>query len=87
MRAFGLRRGQCYAMNITEQLVVALVACLIGILGAQLIAGVMFHQLFALTYELEWGSAILLTAFISATFVGLGWLFAFRQLQQAVKLS
>ncbi|MFT6407439.1 MAG: putative ABC transport system permease protein [Arenicella sp.] len=87
MRAIGLRRAQCYAMNITEQLVVGLVACLIGILGVQLIAGLMFDNLFALPYELEWGSALLLTALISATFAGLGWLFAFRQLQQPVKLS
>jgi len=87
MRALGLRRAQCYAMNITEQLVVGLVACLIGILGVQLIAGLMFQNLFALPYHLEWGSALLLTALISSAFVGLGWLFAFRQLQQAVKLS
>jgi putative ABC transport system permease protein len=87
MRAIGLRRAQCYAMNITEQLVVALVACLIGILGVQLIAGLMFQELFALSYQLQWGSALLLTALICATFVGLGWLFAYRQLQQPVKLS
>jgi putative ABC transport system permease protein len=87
MRVIGLRRCQCYAMNITEQLVVGLVACLIGILGVQLIAGLMFQQLFALSYQLEWGSAVLVTALICATFVGLGWLFAFRQLQQPVKLS
>lgn len=87
MRAIGLRRAQCYTMNISEQLVVGLVACLIGILGVQLIAGVMFHNLFALSYELQWRSALLLTVLISAAFVGLGWLFAFRQLQQPVKLS
>ncbi|MFQ3246243.1 MAG: putative ABC transport system permease protein [Arenicella sp.] len=87
MRALGLRRAQCYAMNITEQLVVGLVACLIGIFGVQLIAGLMFQNLFALPYQLEWASALLLTALISTAFVGLGWLFAFRQLQQAVKLS
>jgi len=87
MRVIGLRRSQCYAMNITEQLVVGLVACLIGILGVQLIAGLMFHNLFALSYEMELGSALLLSAMISFTFVSLGWLFAFRELRQPVKLS
>ena len=87
MRAIGLRRAQCYAMNITEQLVIGLVACLIGILGVQLIAGLMFHNLFALSYQLEWISALALTMLISAVFVGLGWLFAFRQMQQPVRLS
>lgn len=87
MRAFGLRRAQCYAMNITEQLVIGLVACFVGILGVQLIAGLMFNELFALSYQLEWGNALLLTALISSAFAGLGWLFAFRQMQQAVKLS
>lgn len=87
MRAIGLRRAQCYIMNISEQLVVGLVACLIGILGVQLIAGVMFHNLFALPYELQWRSALLLTALISVAFVALGWLFAFRQLHKPIKLS
>jgi len=87
MRAIGLRRAQCYAMNITEQLVIALVACLVGLLGVQLIAGSMFHSLFALSYEFEWMRAIALTALISLAFVGLGWLFAFRQLQQPVKFA
>ena len=87
MRAIGVRRSQCYAMNITEQLVVGLVACLIGIFGVQLIAGLMFHNLFALSYQMEWGNALVLTALISMTFVSFGWLFAFRQLQQTVKLS
>ncbi len=87
MRAIGLRRRQCYAMNITEQLVIGLVACLIGVLGVQLIAGLMFDTLFALSYELEWISALALTALISTAFVGLGWLFAFRQMQQPVRLS
>ena len=87
MRAIGLRRAQCYIMNISEQLVVGLVACLIGILGVQLVAGVMFHNLFALPYELQWRSALLLTALISVAFVALGWLFAFRQLHQPIKLS
>ena len=87
MRAFGLRRAQCYAMNITEQLVIGIVACLVGILGVQLIAGLMFQNLFALSYELDWGRAFVLTALISMAFAGLGWLFAFRDLRQPVKLS
>jgi ABC-type antimicrobial peptide transport system permease subunit len=87
MRAFGLRRAQCYGMNITEQLVIGIVACLVGILGVQLIAGLMFDNLFALSYELEWGRAFALTAIISLAFAGLGWLFAFRDLRQPVRLS
>jgi len=87
MRAIGLRRKQCYTMNITEQLVIGLVACVIGILGVQLIAGAMFQNLFALAYELEWKRALLLTTIISSAFACLGWLFAFRQLKQPIQLS
>ncbi|MFK8019144.1 MAG: ABC transporter permease [Pseudomonadales bacterium] len=87
MRAMGLRRSQCYAMNITEQLLVGLVACLVGICGVQLIAGALFETLFALPYELQWTQALVLTSLISIAFVAMGWLFAFRQLQQTVKLS
>ena len=86
MRVMGLRRSQCYAMNMVEQLIIGLVACLIGILGVQLIAGVMFDQLFALSYVWEWQSALILTALISATFVGLGWVFAMWQLRQPITL-
>jgi putative ABC transport system permease protein len=87
MRAFGLRRAQCYSMNITEQVVIGLVACIVGILAVQLIAGTMFESLFSLSYELQWGRALGLTALISLAFAGLGWLFAFRGLRQAAKLS
>lgn len=87
MRAIGLRRTQCYAMNMTEQLIVGLVACLIGVLGVQLIGGLLFQNLFALAYRLEWASALSITILISTIFVSLGWLFAFRQLQQPIKLA
>ncbi len=87
MRALGLRRGQCYSMNIVEHLTIALVACLVGVLGVQLIAGMMFHNLFALTYELNWTYVISLTATISVVFVTLGWIFAYRNLKQPVRLA
>ncbi len=87
MRALGLRRGQCYSMNIVEHLAIALVACLVGVLGVQLIAGMMFHNLFALRYELNWVYVISLTATISLVFVALGWTFAFRNLKQPVRLA
>lgn len=87
MRALGLRRAQCYVMNVTEQLVLGLTACLIGILGTQLIAGLMFHNLFKLSYELEWASALSITALICITFMGLAWAVSYRQLRQAVRLS
>ena len=74
-------------MNITEQWLVGLVACLIGIVGVQLMADRLFHNLFAMSYQMEWHSALLLTALISITFVVLGWWFAFRQWQQPVTLS
>ena len=87
MRTLGLRRAQCYMMNIAEQLVIAFVACAIGIAGVQLTAGLMFHNLFALPYQIEWKSALLLTALVSLTFSCIGCVFAFRQLQLAVKLN
>ena len=84
MRALGLRRGQCYAMNIVEHVVIALVASLVGVFGVQLMAGTMFQNLFALQYELNWAYVLSLTAIICATFAALGWAFAFRNLQQPV---
>ena len=87
MRALGLRRHQCYAMNITEQTVIALVACVIGALGVQLIADAMFKNLFSLPYRLEWESALLLTMIVSMVFVCLGWLFTYRELKLPIKLS
>ena len=87
MRALGLQRKQCYAMNIMEQLTIGLVACLIGIIGTQLIAGSMFQNLFALSYQLDWIRALTITLIVSASFAALGWIFAFRRLQQPVTLS
>ena len=86
MRVMGLRRSQCYIMNIAEQLVVGLVACLIGILGVQLIAGLLFDQLFALSYKLQWDIAFYLTVLICTVFLALGCLFAYRQLQKPIRL-
>ena len=87
MRVIGVRRTQCYAMNMAEQLVVGLVACFIGLLGVQLIGGAMFQNLFALSYEPEWRVAALLTAIITLSFIVLGWLFAFRQLRQPIAVN
>jgi predicted lysophospholipase L1 biosynthesis ABC-type transport system permease subunit len=87
MRALGLRRAQCYAMNVVEQLTIGLVACIVGLLGVQLIAGLMFQNLFALSYELDWWRSISLTLLISGAFAILGWAFAYRNLQTPVRLS
>lgn len=87
MRALGLRRAQCYGMNVVEQLTIGLVACVVGLLGVQLIAGIMFHNLFALSYELDWWRSLLLTLLISGAFAILGWTFAYRNLQTPVRLS
>ncbi len=87
MRALGLRRLQCYIMNISEQWVVGAVACLVGALGVQLIAGTLFHNLFSMSYQLDWARVITLTAVISCTFAGIGGFFAFRQLKKPVTLD
>jgi len=87
MRALGLQRKHCYAMNIVEQLTVGLVACIVGVLGVQMIAGLMFHNLFALSYQLDWGRVATITITVCASFVLLGWGFAFRRLRQPVQLS
>ena len=87
LRAIGLRRAQCYAMNMAEQFIIGLVACLIGILSVQLVAGLLFDSLFALPYKLEWQSALVLSGVIILSFISLACFFAFRQLKQDVKLS
>ena len=87
MRVIGLRRSQRHLMSVTEQLIVTLVACAVGIIGVQLVAGLLFHNLFNLSYELEWGRALILTATISLVFTSFAWMFSYRQSQQAIALS
>ena len=87
MRAFGLRRVQCYGMNVVEQLTIGLVACVVGILGVQLIAGLMFHNLFALNYQPDWWRSISLTLLITGAFAILGWAFAYRSMRTPVRLA
>lgn len=87
LRAFGLRRNQYYAMAMIEHITVGLVACLVGILGVQIIAELMFQNLFALSYKPDWFRSVLLTLCISAAFAILGWVFAYRNLRSPAKLA
>ena len=87
LRVFGLQRWQAYSMSIAEQLIIGLLACVVGILSVQFIAGALFHNLFALSYEPEWFAATGLTLVIAGSFALLGWAFAFRSLRQPIRLS
>ena len=87
LRALGLRRLQCYGMNMVEHCVIGLVACLVGILGVQIISGALFHNLFAMPYQLDWWRALWLTGIICVTFIAIGGLFAFQQLRKPVRLN
>ncbi len=87
MRALGLRRRQCYVMNMAEQFVIGLAACLVGVLAVQLIAGALFQNLFALPYQLDWQHVLSLGGLICASFVVVGFAFSLRQLRREVTLS
>ena len=87
LRALGLRRLQCYSMNMVEHFVIGLVACVVGILGVQMIAGALFQNLFAMPYQIDWMRALWLTGVICITFIGIGGLFGFQQLRKPVRLT
>ena len=87
LRAFGLQNQQLLKMNLIEHFTLSAVACAVGILGVQLIGSLMFKELFAMNYQLDWARALTLSAYIITGFVILGGLFSFRSSQQTVRLS
>ena len=87
LRTFGTSHKQCYLIGIIQQLSLAVVSCLVGILGAQAIAGLMFKQLFQLPYIPSWGLILALSGAVSALFVTLSCFTVFQHLKQPTHAS
>lgn len=81
LRTFGLHKRQVYGMNVVQQFTIGLVACLVGFVGTQAVAGTMFHEFFNLNYEQDWSLVASLVLFVSAGAVLLSCLFTFRYLR------
>ncbi len=86
MRALGVLKHRLYWMLLIEQAVVGLVACLIGVLGAQLIAGLMFNQQFGVSYEPNWGELSVLILTVTSVFACIGLLMAYFRIKQPIQL-
>ena len=72
MRALGVTKPKLLTMTIIQQGLVGLVSCLVGILGAQLISGLLFKELFALSYEANFQQNILITGVTTSCFILFG---------------
>lgn len=78
MRAMGLTKGRLYLMNIMQQGLIGLVSCLVGIIGAQLISGVIFDQMFAMPYQADLVQNISITIVTTICFVLFGLFLSMR---------
>jgi len=87
LRTFGLKRNQAYLMAIVQQLVLGSVACAMGIVGTQVIAGLMFQQLFTINYALNWPLAIGLSVALNIAYSATAFIYTYRRLQQTPRLS
>jgi len=74
-------------MAIVQQLVLGSVACAMGILGTQVIAGLMFQQLFTINYALNWPLAIGLSVALNIAYSATAFIYTYRRLQQTPRLS
>jgi putative ABC transport system permease protein len=72
MRALGITKPKLMTMSIIQQGIIGLVSCLVGILGAQLISGLLFKELFALTYVANLQQNILITSITTSCFILFG---------------
>ncbi len=86
MRAMGVVSRRLYLMLLVEQAVVGLVACLIAVLGAQMIADLMFKQQFGVPYVPDWGALGLLVLSVTSLFALLGLLMAYHKVKQPIRL-
>ncbi|MCF6300368.1 MAG: FtsX-like permease family protein, partial [Proteobacteria bacterium] len=86
MRAMGVVKSKLYMMLLIEQAVVGFVACLIGVLAAQLIANLMFMQQFGVSYIPDWRSLVILVMLVTGVFSAMGLLMAYYKIKQPIQL-
>ncbi len=81
MRALGLQSRGIYSMALVEQLILAATGCLVGVIAVQLTAGLMFQNLFALHYRMDFLYLTLVVGIVLALFALIGFLAGHRQTQ------
>jgi len=87
MRALGVSKSRLYRMILSEQGIIGLVSSLIGVLGTQIISGLMFKQQFGVSYQANWANnsaVILLTTF---GFLGIGLILARFNLKGPIRIA
>jgi putative ABC transport system permease protein len=72
MRALGVTKPKLMIMSIIQQGIIGLASCLVGILGAQLISGLLFKELFSLAYVANLQQNILITSITTSCFILFG---------------
>ncbi|GHA00363.1 permease [Arenicella chitinivorans] len=81
MRALGLQRRGVYSMALLEQIMLAATGCLVGVIAVQLCAGLMFQNLFALHYRMDFVYLSLVVSSVLGLFALIGFLAGHRQTQ------
>ena len=87
MRTLGVNKKRLYVMTTMEQGVIGIVACLVGIIGAQLISGVIFEQLFSLPFQANFSQYSLIILFVTLSFIAVGLMINYFNLKKPIKLS
>ena len=78
LRALGVTRLQLISMSILQYALIGFVSCLVGILGAQLISGVLFEQLFSMPYQADIIQNLQITTVTTLSFVMFGLLMSYN---------
>ena len=81
MRALGLQRRGVYGMALIEQIILAATGCLVGVIAVQLTAELMFQNLFALHYRMDFIYLTLVISIVLGLFALIGFLAGHRQTQ------
>ncbi len=83
MRTLGLSQWRIYLMTITQQGLIGFASCLIGIITAQMIAGLIFDQMFAMEYQPDWLQNTIIMSSTTLCFVLFGLLLSIKTQKQA----
>lgn len=86
LRAIGVNKRRIYFMNMLEHAIIGFMACLTGIAGTQLIAGIIFDQLFATKYESHLTDNSLLVMTLMACFLLIGWITGYLKMRRPINI-
>ena len=86
MRAIGTRKNRLRRMIILEYVLISSIACLVGILSAELIADTLFQQVFAVSFDGSSGFYVLILLLTTSVFALIGVLMSHLSLQRPIQL-